>query len=151
MTRLERCEYLKSIGYVYDSEIGEVFKYGKKMGSIDKRVRRKILTFKINKKIFKLSTHHFAWYSIYGNVNFEQLDHIDRNQSNNKISNLRVVTNQQNQMNKNSRGYYFMKKRKKYRVYIHVDGKNFHGGYFENEEDARKRYLELKEIYHKID
>ena len=77
------------------------------------------------------------------------IDHIDGNPLNNRIENLRIVTNQQNQFNrKQAKGYYWNKQYKKWIAQIIIDRKNKYLGYFENEEEAREAYLKGKEIYH---
>ena len=76
------------------------------------------------------------------------IDHIDRNPSNNKIENLRIVTYTQNQWNIGSKGYNFRKDKNKWRARIKVDGKELHLGHFDTEEEARQAYLDAKQIYH---
>ena len=73
-----------------------------------------------------------------------QIDHIDRNKSNNRIDNLRLVDRSSNQRNigLNSRnksgckGVYFHRGEGKYRARIGVYGKKVWLGDFENIEDA---------------
>ena len=43
--------------------------------------------------------HRLAWLYIYGEFPPQFIDHIDRDKSNNRISNLRMATNSQNQIN----------------------------------------------------
>jgi hypothetical protein len=78
------------------------------------------------------------------------LDHINQNRQDNRISNLRMVTNQQNSFNTNAKGYYWHKKNKKWRSKIHVNGKRIYLGYFNTEIEARQSYLEAKKIHHII-
>ena len=78
-----------------------------------------------------------------------QVDHIDHNTENNSVENLRVCSSAENNQNrKNIKGYYFCKKTNKYKVKIILNGKPTHGGYYVNEEDAKKRYLEMKQEQH---
>ena len=77
-----------------------------------------------------------------------QVDHIDRDKQNNNLSNLRMVTNAQNQWNQDSKGCSWFKPRQKWVAYITKDGKQHHLGYFLKEEDAHQAYLDAKEIYH---
>lgn len=84
--------------------------------------------------------------------NYPQIDHIDGNRANNDISNLRWVTNQQNCFNqKDVRGYSWDKNRDKWKAAIMLDGKLFHLGRFNTEEEAREAYLKAKEVYHIIE
>lgn len=48
---------------------------------------------------FNMLAHRAAWEIYYGYKPDGQIDHIDGNGKNNKISNLRCVTNQENHMN----------------------------------------------------
>jgi hypothetical protein len=143
MTRLEKCELLKSKGYTYDPETGKIFGvYGKEITKKDKNGYI-ILNFDVK-------SHHFAWYSIYGNVDFYEIDHKDRNTSNNKINNLRIANRSQQNENKNSKGYSWDKTRNKFQSRIVVEGKKITLGYFNTEEEARHAYLEAKKKYHII-
>ena len=80
------------------------------------------------------------------------VDHIDRDITNNNLSNLRMVTQQQNTFNSKSKGYTFRKdkKTKPWQGQIMKDGKQHHLGFFATEEDARQAYLTAKETMHVI-
>ncbi len=77
-----------------------------------------------------------------------QVDHIDRDKLNNNLSNLRMVTNGQNQWNQDAKGYTWHKDIQKWVANIRKDGKVHYLGLFTKEEDARQAYLDAKEIYH---
>jgi hypothetical protein len=78
-----------------------------------------------------------------------QIDHINENKQDNKIANLRKVTNRQNKCNqKGAKGYYFHKRHKKWDALINVNGKKKHLGYFDTEQQAREAYLRAKEKLH---
>ena len=80
-----------------------------------------------------------------------QVDHIDRNALNNNPLNLRVVTHSQNQRNRkgsknstsNYKGVSYISERNRWKVSIQKDFKHIHGGYFESETEAAKKYNEL--------
>ena len=81
--------------------------------------------------------------------NFPQVDHIDRNKSNNNIENLRWVTQQHNMWNKihknihiNSRGYY--------QVSYNTSFKCQHKKAFKNEHDAVYYLEQLKIKYPRV-
>ena len=78
------------------------------------------------------------------------IDHEDTNKLNNKYSNLRRITKQQNEFNTNARGTYFDKSRNKWRASIRLNGKTIYLGRFVLEEDARNAYLAAKLIHHII-
>ena len=98
--------------------------------------------------------HNLTW-NIRDTSSNNQVDHIDnkgdlpKNQYNH-IENLRVVTNQENQWNTKAKGYYWDKRRQKWRSGIMVSGKKKYLGSFDLEEDARNAYLEAKKIHHII-
>jgi hypothetical protein len=97
-----------------------------------------------HKYVSRLVAEHFLneW-----NNNLE-VDHIDRNKSNNHISNLRLSTRRQNCENKSSRknstskykGVHWVKKRRRWRTYITINGKPKHIGRFHDEEEAGRAY-----------
>jgi hypothetical protein len=86
------------------------------------------------------------------NINDEkiQIDHINRICIDNRVENLRIVTNNQNQLNRNSKGYYFDKRNNKWKSQIGLDGKQFWLGYYDTEQEARQAYLDAKERLHII-
>ena len=108
----------------------------------------------INKNYYGLSriiykAHNKDW-DIIDNGNNNFIDHINRDSTDNRIENLRVATNQQNQWNRNAKGYFWNKKDNKWCARIRVDDKIKHLGHFDNEEDAAISYLNAKEVYHKF-
>jgi hypothetical protein len=78
------------------------------------------------------------------------IDHIDRDKTNNKLSNLRLVTFQQNLFNTDAKGYCWVKHAKKWRAKIQVNKKTIYLGYFNTELEARAAYLSAKEKLHII-
>lgn len=71
-------------------------------------------------------------------------DHINGNKLDNRRCNLRSVTNQQNSFNRicrgEAKGVSHFKKNGKWRVQITFNQHNYHGGYFETEDQARRAY-----------
>ena len=105
---------------------------------------------RLNGKSYK--KHRIVGYAFLGlNINNskQQIDHIDRNKLNNNMNNLRIVSHQENQFNKNAKGYY--KNGKKFQASIKLNKQRFHLGTFNTEEEARNAYLEAKEKYHIIE
>lgn len=79
-----------------------------------------------------------------------QCDHINGDRLDNRLSNLRIVTPQQNQWNQGKRlpqkstskykGVYFCKGHNAWRSQIRVNGKKIHLGTSRNQEDAALKY-----------
>ncbi len=76
------------------------------------------------------------------------IDHINRDRSDDRIENLRVVTHQENQQNKNATGYTYYKKTGKYKARISVDLKEIYLGYFDTAGEAHSAYLKAKKELH---
>ena len=76
-----------------------------------------------------------------------EIDHIDRNRSNNKISNLRIATSQENKRNNKSGGFTWCKRNKVYVAQIKIDLKRKFLGHYDNIIDARAAYLRARREY----
>ena len=96
-------------------------------------------------KIFKI--HRLIAYAFIPNPqNLPCIDHIDRIRTNNLISNLRWISNSNNNRNRTKKqntsskfiGVCFNKEKGKYKAYINIDNKLKHIGYYEKEDDAAK-------------
>lgn len=151
MTRLEKCEILKSKGYTYDPETGKIY------GIRNRELKSKnksgyIILFVRDKPSITLYGHHYAYYCVYGNVDFKMLDHINEIKLDNRINNLRVSNYTQNNRNtlSSAKGYSWDKNRNKWFSKITVDYKTINLGRFDTEEEARNTYLTAKKKYHKI-
>jgi len=82
------------------------------------------------------------------------VDHIDGDVTNNKRSNLRLCTQQQNTYNQGPKsgrfkGVYFKKDRNKFRAEIRIKGKKTHLGYFTCEIEAARTYNKASRLYHR--
>ena len=92
------------------------------------------------------SVHRLIWYIYYGKKPNKDIDHINRDPSDNRIINLRLVTKQQNCLNrsvsKNSVsgviGVSWNKQRNKWQAGITINKKHILLGIFLNFEDAVK-------------
>lgn len=82
-------------------------------------------------------------------------DHINRDKLDNRVSNLRIATRSQNMLNSEIsvantsgfKGVHYYKSRDTYQVYIHLNGKRTHLGYFKNIEQAAAVYQEASKIH----
>ena len=101
--------------------------------------------------------HRLAWAFHYGDWPGKIVDHIDGNRLNNRIANLRDVSNSINLQNtraarKNSLsgflGVGWNKKSRKWRAQICIDGKAVALGYFDAPEEAHAAYLAAKRKHH---
>jgi hypothetical protein len=79
------------------------------------------------------------------------IDHINGIRDDNRIENLRVVTNQENAFNTSAKGYSWHKRQSKWGAFIMINGVQKHLGSFDLKEDAAKAYQVAKEKYHIIE
>ena len=100
--------------------------------------------------------HRLVWklanpnWDIWDSSPNNMIDHYNRKRDDNRLENLHIVNNQQNQWNKVVKGYCWNKNSNKWQAKITLNGKAIHLGLFENEEDAHNAYLEAKPKYHVI-
>lgn len=100
--------------------------------------------------------HRLAWLYVYKSWPTKQIDHINENKKNNRINNLRDISQTNNQFNQSNpqknntsgyRGVSLHKLSGLYRVQVMCKRKQYHIGYFKNIEEAYKAYLEARSIY----
>ena len=99
--------------------------------------------------------HRLAWLYMTGDLS-KDIDHIDRNPSNNCFSNLRAVTKSQNQHNRvksvnNTSGYkgvVYFKRTRRWRAVIWVDNSPCYLGYFATPEEANVAYQNAAIRFH---
>jgi HNH endonuclease/AP2 domain len=121
-------------------------KVGDIAGSVKEGYRIISITFNGKKNYFL--AHRLAWLYIYGVWPNAGIDHIDRNPSNNRISNLREATQQENTRNQTKRencsscylGVSWYKRDKKWTARIKIGNKYHFLGYFDTEEEAALAY-----------
>lgn len=96
--------------------------------------------------------HRLVWEAHVGPVPAGmEIDHIDRNRANNALSNLQLVTHQQNLWNTEAKGYSWVPAISKWQARIKVGSKIICLGSFTIEEEAHAAYLIGKKAYHSID
>ena len=103
----------------------------------------------------KLTKHRLVYYAynpewdIFDTSMNNMIDHKNNQRTDNRITNMRVVNNQQNNFNRsNVKGYYWDKRVNKWRACIVINNKRKHLGYYLEEEDAHNAYLKGKAKYH---
>ena len=144
----------------YDPESGKLLRIksrahwvGKEAGMLD---AYGYVVVKIGKKAHK--AHRLAWLYVHGEWPAGQIDHINGDKSDNRIANLRVVSNQANVQNvRRARssnvstrllGAHYDKRNRVYLSRIWVGGKLVYLGRFDNAQDAHDAYLKAKREMH---
>jgi hypothetical protein len=102
---------------------------------------------KLHRIIFAM--HHGRWPE-------DQLDHINRDPSDNRLENLREATNAENCQNRRKRsdntsglvGVSFDKKVGRWRSYIGADGRLIHLGFFDSPAEAGNAYDKARAVFH---
>mgnify|MGYP000037034139 CR=1 FL=1 len=119
------------------------------------KTSRGYIQIRADKKLYL--AHRLAWLYFYGNFPESFLDHVNEKPSDNRISNLRLATHQENGHNKstphknNTSGFLgvtWQKLNKKWLAQIRLNGKRKHLGLFNTPESAHKAYLEAKRELH---
>ena len=90
---------------------------------------------------------HNAEWDIYDTSNNNEIDHIDRDKSNNHISNLREATHSQNMENNNRKGYSYSKRGKVWTAEVRKEGKTYRIT-CKTEEEAIATREKLKATHH---
>ena len=130
----------------YDKETGELFwrinKGRAVLNSIAGSINNRYLSVSINRK--KYLVHRIIWLFHYGYLPENTIDHINRNTFDNRLSNLREVSqmcNQRNRkLNKNNtstvKGVYWHKQHNKWQPRINVNRKSIFLGLYEDFDNA---------------
>lgn len=101
--------------------------------------------------------HRLAWFFVYGEWPSKHIDHINGDRADNRISNLRDVSQQTNVHNQtkpqshNTSGLLGVSLHKptgRWRASIKVNGKNRHLGMFDDKQEASKAYWDEKKRVH---
>ena len=151
---LESTELTKDLLHtLFDYEDGKLYWKGrrnKEAGSVGNRGYRCIC---INYR--KYMAHRLIWI-MHGNDPVEMLDHIDGDQLNNRIENLRPVTNSQNQRTQKLRkdntsgikGVSWLNAHKRWAGQVWHKGKLYRAGYFKDKDECAAAVRELREKLH---
>ena len=103
----------------------------------------------------KYQAHRLAWLHTHGVWPKDQIDHINRIRTDNRIANLREVSHKQNQQNKSKRhdntsghpGVYWNKQNSKWQAKIAHNYKDIHLGYFATLEEALSARKAAEKLY----
>jgi hypothetical protein len=138
----------------YDPETGKVVwtktnskkpLVGKEAGYLDQRTGYLVIRF--NKKLYQ--GHRVIWYLYYGKDPGNLcIDHINRDRTDNRITNLRLATRQQNLQNTTKLGIYFDKSRQQWRSEINLFGEKHYIGQHTCPLMVGIDYLAAKSILH---
>lgn len=101
--------------------------------------------------------HRLIWLHVHGVWPTKQIDHIDRDKLNNRIANLRDVSQSVNQQNRfrartdNASGFLGVTRHsasKRWQTQIDVNGRRHYLGLFDTPEAAHAVYLDAKRLLH---
>lgn len=148
-------EYNPDTGiFTWKIDVDNNVKYGNTAGNVNNKGYMRIA---INKKSYL--AHRLAWLYVYGEFPLEQIDHTNHDRTDNRIDNLRCVSNQENAMNASKRkdnksgtvGVSWYNRYNKWVVQIKANNKRIHLGYFTDINDAiaARKQAEIKYGYHK--
>jgi len=109
---------------------------------------------RLNGKLY--FAHRLAWLLSTGAWPANQIDHKDGNRSNNRISNLRECTNQENMLNSKLyitsasgiKGVHWHSKARKWEAQTYINGKKSYLGLFESIDDAKDCVMKAREKNH---
>ena len=104
----------------------------------------------------QFKAHRVIWAIVHGKWPKDQIDHINGDRSDNRLCNLREVTNAQNQWNRKPsagcisrhKGVTFIRRTKRWQARIVVNGKRQSLGVFPTESAARDAYSKASRQLH---
>ncbi len=111
---------------------------------------------KLHRKLYL--AHRLAWFYVHGVWPENEIDHINRTRSDNRIANLREATKSENLQNQISAqrhnttskllGASWHEGRQKWQAQIYINGKAKYLGLFKTKEEAHAAYLAAKRELH---
>lgn len=110
---------------------------------------------KVRQRMYR--AHRLAWFYVHGAWPSQLIDHINGDRADNRIANLRDVSNSVNRQNAKTAnadsktgvlGVTYRPSKAKYQAQIAVNGKNRYLGMFDTEQEAHQAYLTAKREVH---
>jgi hypothetical protein len=124
-----------------DTLRGLVFRRGKRHKHVRTPDGRGYLCITLDGRSYK--AHRVIWAFVHGRWPSDkvEIDHINRDPADNRLSNLRLASRSQNQGNRRrSRGYYFYPRTSRYIACIGRRGRSRYLGMFDTEQQASAAY-----------
>lgn len=148
-----RKNFIYKDGFLYWNISRKGVQFGKQVGRI---MPNGYMSAMLDYKAIGVHRLIFLYHNEDFNIGYKprenQIDHINGIRDDNRIENLRVVTCQENHMNRTTaKGYGFEKSRNKWRASITTKGVSRIIGRYDTELEARDAYLEAKQIEHNIE
>lgn len=128
---------------------------GREAGHVDKGHGYRVIGLTYEGRFLLYQSHRIAWALFYGEWPNGEVDHVNCDTGDNRITNLRKcshVSNMANQRGRNSKsglkGAYWHARSQKWQASICVNYKQIHLGYFDTKEDAHDAYVSASAIHH---
>lgn len=124
-------------------------KAGEIAGNLDTSKGKGYWRVKLNGKSYYV--HRLIYIMFHGHIpRNKQVDHINQIKTDNRVENLRLVTQTENQWNYKSKGYCFSKRDNKWQAYITFNGVRKTIGLYDTEAEAKEARAEAKAKHHTI-
>lgn len=135
----------------YNPISGNFLRDGKRAGTLN---RLGYVQIKMDGRLYL--AHRLAWFLHYGYLPAKQIDHVNGNKADNRISNLRLASGSENLRNRgkpcnNTSGYKgvsWIAHYQKWQATIKFDGKNKYLGRFATREEAAEAYSKAALQHH---
>ena len=140
--------------FIRNLDLSNGLKAGEIAGCVQKH-RKPYKVIKIDGVLYLC--HRLAWLYVHGSMPYGLIDHKNGDGLDNRLENLRVVTNKQNiqaslrvprHNTSGLKGASFSKKMGKWIAGISINGKRKHIGCFDTAEEAHEAYLSAKREVH---
>lgn len=122
--------------FSYDPLTGELTRrIGKRKGKPAGTIKKGYISVYADRRSYL--AHRIIWAMIYETWPEQQIDHINRDKSDNRLENLRAASSGENCQNRGlPRGVYFHKSSQKWNAYVYKKRKAISLGYFLTEAEA---------------